>query len=442
MTSSAIQVEGLGKQYSIGSAPPNRDLRETLSAAFSGTLRGLRAMLREPSDEPSQPSPYLFWALKDVSFEVKTGQAVGLIGNNGSGKSTLLKILSRIVEPTEGYADIRGRVGSLLEVGTGFHYELTGRENIFLNGAILGMTRRETEAKLDEIVAFAGIGKFLDTPVKHYSTGMYTRLAFAVAAHLEPEILLVDEVLAVGDAAFQKKCLAKMEDVTHEGRTIILVSHNMTAIQTLCDHVIWLRDGRIEAQGPAADVVAHYQGSFSSATSHQVWDDPWLAPGNDKVRVHRAMVEGEPDSGSPVLTIQRPIHLSFEYWNLVPGTQLSVGIRLYNSLDTLVFDSTPVHEQRWHGRDLPRGLFRSTCRIPANLLNTGSYRLQVYFTERQAHTTYALDDALVFDLHEEARSGAWLGDWDGVIRPKLPWTTELIQPDAETESELAAVAGP
>src|ERR1700682_5395830 len=241
MNKVVIQTEGLGKRYRRG-VHVDTGLRHALERFVRSPLRSLRGA-----------RPEVFWALRDVSLEVREGEVLGLIGRNGAGKTTLLKILSRITRPTEGWAEIRGRVRSLLEVGTGFHGELTGRENTYLSGSILGMSKREINRKFDEIVAFAEIDKFVDTPVKHYSTGMYMRLAFAVAAHLETEILLVDEVLAVGDAAFEKKCLAKMEDVTHQGRTIFLVSHSMVAVQSLCDQVIWLQDGVIEAEGTAEE---------------------------------------------------------------------------------------------------------------------------------------------------------------------------------------------
>jgi len=257
MSDVAIRVENLSKQYRIG-GPQERykTIRESLTQAARAPFRRLSAVLRGQSSVVSNET---IWALKGVSFEVKRGEVVGVIGRNGAGKTTLLKILSRITEPTEGRVRLRGRVGSLLEVGTGFHPELTGRENIYLNGAILGMKREEIERKFDEMVAFAEIEKFIDTPVKHYSSGMYVRLAFAVAAHLEPEILLVDEVLAVGDAAFQKKCLGKMGDVANEGRTVILVSHNMAAILTMCTRSLLLRQGRLEKMADTATVVQQYQ---------------------------------------------------------------------------------------------------------------------------------------------------------------------------------------
>jgi lipopolysaccharide transport system ATP-binding protein len=256
MTDIAIRVEGLSKQYRLGAKEePYKTLRESLINAAGLPFRGLSSLLGRRESAAAMPSHY---ALNDVTFEVKAGDVVGVIGRNGAGKSTLLKVLSRIVEPSHGSAEIHGRIGSLLEVGTGFHPELTGRENIFLNGVILGMKRREIVSKFDEIVAFAEIEKFLDTPVKRYSSGMYVRLAFAVAAHLEPEILLVDEVLAVGDISFQARCVGKMGDIARQGRTIVFVSHSMAAINALCKHCLLIDRGRVARQGSAAAVVEEY----------------------------------------------------------------------------------------------------------------------------------------------------------------------------------------
>ncbi|MCZ7540298.1 MAG: polysaccharide ABC transporter ATP-binding protein [Anaerolineae bacterium] len=253
----AIQVVGLGKKYRIGGILDwNKTMRDSLSLAARSKMRALRAWQR--GETHSRRADNTFWALRDVSFEVERGEVLGVIGRNGAGKSTLLKVLTRIMPPDEGHARIRGRIGSLLEVGTGFHGELTGRENIYLNGAVLGMHRFEIDRKYDEIVDFAGVARFIDTPVKHYSSGMYLRLAFSVAAHLEPEILLVDEVLAVGDAEFQKKCLGKMGDVAGEGRTVLFVSHNMDAVRQLCQSALWLERGNIRALGPVSDMIKAY----------------------------------------------------------------------------------------------------------------------------------------------------------------------------------------
>jgi lipopolysaccharide transport system ATP-binding protein len=268
MSDVAIRADSLAKQFRIGARQESyKTLRDTLAAATSVPLRAILGRGRCKNELPRN-SDSTFWALKGVSFEIRAGEIVGLIGRNGAGKSTVLKILSRITEPTDGLAEIHGRVGSLLEVGTGFHPELTGRENIFLNGAILGMKKAEIDCKFDEIGAFAEVEKFLDTPVKHYSSGMYLRLAFAVAAHLEPEILLIDEVLAVGDAAFQQKCLGKIGDVAQSGRTVLFVSHNMSAVQDLCKRVIWINDGVVMADGDPEEVTQAYMTTLAKNTFH------------------------------------------------------------------------------------------------------------------------------------------------------------------------------
>jgi lipopolysaccharide transport system ATP-binding protein len=271
MTNIAIKTDGLGKQYSIGARRSQyKTLRETLAAGTHAAVTRAQHALHLRSDRQSHPDANTIWALKDVSFEVNRSEVVGIIGRNGAGKSTLLKILSRITDPSVGYADLDGRVGSLLEVGTGFHPELTGRENIYLNGAILGMRKAEIERKFDDIVDFSDVEKFIDTPVKYYSSGMHLRLAFAVAAHLEPEILLVDEVLAVGDAAFQQKCLGKMNEVAQAGRTVLFVSHNMGAVQELCQRAIWINDGAIVADGEVAEVTQAYLSTLAKSSFHYI----------------------------------------------------------------------------------------------------------------------------------------------------------------------------
>jgi lipopolysaccharide transport system ATP-binding protein len=353
---------------------------------------------------------------------------IGIIGPNGAGKSTLLKILSRITEPTEGLAEIHGKVGSLLEVGTGFHPELTGRENIYLNGAILGMRKTAIERNFDAIVGFAEIERFLDTPVKHYSSGMYTRLAFAVAAHLEPEILLVDEVLAVGDAAFQKRCLGKMEDIASQGRTVILVSHNMTAVQSLCSDTMLLRDGRVADRGPSRDVVSRYLAAYSSIRSEQVWQDPATAPGNDRVRLHRLAVRPTAGSPSDAIATVTPVDVECDFWNLTPDTPLSLSLHIYDHTGALAFATAPIFDAVWFGRPLPVGLFRSVCHIPGNLLNDGIYRVQLFVVQNQTTILYSHDDALVFEVQDdiEGRQGAWHGKWPGALRPRIAWTTRLV----------------
>src|SRR5437867_3203301 len=315
----AIRVENLGKRYRIGQRLRYQTFRDALSGVLSAPFRGVHSYLsgQRPS-ECHHESDDVIWALKDVSFDVKYGEVIGVIGRNGAGKSTLLKILSRITKPTEGCAEIHGRVGSLLEVGTGFHPDLTGRENIYLNGAILGITKRDIDRKFDEIVAFAEIEKFLDTPVKHFSSGMQMRLGFAVAAHLEPEILLVDEVLAVGDGAFQKRCLGKIGEVTRQGRTVFLVSHNMIAVENLCRRVILLHEGRLVEDGQARHAVATYLRKILSPLTQQAWPDNDAAPGNDKVRLRRAAVRPRDGTPADFMTVRTPLVFEFDFCNPRP----------------------------------------------------------------------------------------------------------------------------
>ena len=297
------------------------------------------------------------WALRDIDFTVHEGEVVGIIGRNGTGKSTLLKILSGITAPTAGYADIYGRIGSLLEVGTGFHMELTGRENIFMNGALLGMHRHEIKQKFDEIVAFSEVEAFLDTPVKRYSSGMYMRLAFAVAAHLEPEILAIDEVLAVGDADFQKKCLGKMGKIAKEGRTVLFVSHNMIAIRSLCQRSIWLEEGKVKEVGDSSHIVSNYLHSSALSKTVQSWDNVETAPGNDIVRLRRVCVQGENQSQPDLITMKTPFKIEVEFWNMSPGANLHINLHLTTEERIIAFSSSSSDEAGWWTDALPRDFF-------------------------------------------------------------------------------------
>ena len=378
----AVKVEGLSKLYRIGQREPYRTLRDTITNAFTAPVRWVRNSKSAicNSNDSSNPQSAIrnlnsntIWALKDVSFEIKQGEVIGVIGRNGAGKSTLLKILSRITEPTEGYVDIYGRVGSLLEVGTGFHPELTGRENIYLNGAILGMKKQEIERRFDEILAFAEVEKFIDTPVKHYSTGMYLRLAFAVAAHLEPEILLVDEVLAVGDAAFQKKCLGKMGQVAKEGRTVLFVSHNMGAVNELCQQGIMLEQGAILAHGPVAEVVSEYLGAFvgTSACEKTFAVDPSKPIQVLGVKVTNNADEevSRFDAGSTVyLNVDYQVHRPVIGGNLAIIVSLN-GTDVLGSFDT---DTNPNHLER----RIP-GMYRYRVHLPTRILKAGVYTVHM-----------------------------------------------------------------
>jgi lipopolysaccharide transport system ATP-binding protein len=413
----AIRVEGLGKCYQIGERESYKALRDVIA----GLLRASRRR-QAPS------AKRYHWALRDVSFTVEAGDRVGVIGRNGAGKSTVLKLLARITEPTEGRAEIRGRVGSLLEVGTGFHPELTGRENIYLNGAILGMRKGDIRRKFDAIVAFAEVEKFLDMPVKRYSSGMYVRLAFAVAAHLEPEVLLVDEVLAVGDASFQRRCLDKLEDVSGQGRTVLFVSHNMQAVTRLCERTILLDEGRVIGDGPSSSVVASYLGSGLGTTAAREWQDPERAPGNDIVRLRHVRAKTADGTTVEALDIRRPLGIEMQYEVLTEGHVLVPNYHLFNEEGTCV---CVVHDQDpdWKRRPRPRGTFFSTAWLPGNFLAEGSLivgaavstldPVMVHFYERDAIAFQVVDS-----LEGDSARGDYGGHIPGVVRPLLEWTTE------------------
>lgn len=424
MDDTAIRVEGLGKQYRINRKQEcYKTLGETLGETVTAPFRKLRSAFRNANGQRKST----MWALKDLSVEIKRGEVLGIIGRNGAGKSTLLKVLSRITEPTEGYADVHGSVSSLLEVGIGFHGELTGRENIYLNGAILGMSRKEISRNFDEIVAFAEIEKFIDTPVKRYSSGMYLRLAFAVAAHLQSEILVVDEVLAVGDAQFQKKCLGKMNEIRSGGRTILFVSHNLAAIQNLCSRALWVQDGRAIEDGQPAAVVADYLKAATMFVGEKIWDDPSEAPGGEEVRLHAIRLIPEDDTTVELMNTGTPLVIEVQYWSLKPDTKLSLSMAVYNQEEICVFSSNSASEQTWENKSYPSGLFRTQCHIPGNMLNDGGYRVSLLVIKDSATVVHREDDALVFDIQDnvEDRNG-WYGKWAGVIRPRLYWSTELL----------------
>ena len=427
MSDIAIRVENLSKQYRIGGKQERyKTLRDTLTDAFVAPFRRVGKLLRGQATGAAELDE-IIWALKDISLEVKHGEVVGIIGGNGAGKSTLLKILTRITEPTEGKAEIHGRVGSLLEVGTGFHPELTGRENIYLNGAILGMRREEIDRKFDEIVAFAEVERFIDTPVKHYSSGMYLRLAFAVAAHLEPEILLIDEVLTVGDAAFQKKCLGKIGDVAKEGRTVLFVSHNLIALQSICQRTIWIHDGQIKKSGVTANVISNYIQSITSLMTEQVWDDVRVSPGNEVVHLHKVKVR--PNRGTPVdpITMQKSFKIEVEFWNLIPNTHLYIMLHLYTEQQIVAFTTGSFDDSVWGSPPLPVGLFRCVCQIPGNLLNSGIHRILLLVIKDGSNVIYRHEDVLSFNVLDlDKRCEGWYGKEPGVVQPKLKWTTEQI----------------
>ena len=422
MSDIAIRVESLSKQYHIGKKQEKyKTLRDTLTDALISPFRRAGKLLRGQATGAAELDETI-WALKDISFEVKRGEVVGIIGRNGAGKSTLLKILSRITEPTEGYAEIHGRVGSLLEVGTGFHQELTGRENIYLNGAILGMKRAEIERKFDEIVAFSEVEKFIDTPVKHYSSGMYLRLAFAVAAHLEPEILLVDEVLAVGDAAFQKKCIGKMGNVAQEGRTVLFVSHNMGAITQLCGRALWLEEGRLKLTGASSDVVASY---LSAGTEgHAIWNSSSAPSDGVEVQLESARLLSANNQPTAIVDFDSPFKVEIAYHVIDPIRDLSVAYQLLDSQGNLVFEAMDTDRPEWKGRVRKPGRYLATCEVPAHLLKPGRYYVSVVSFIERVKIIERQEGVLTFDVSEV---GYCLNPGRlGVVSPVLEWEVNRV----------------
>ncbi len=420
MNEFAIRCQGLGKRYRLGKKPAYFTLRETLSEMATAPLRWVSACTTTRKDRTKSE----LWALKDLDLEIRPGEVVGIVGRNGSGKSTLLKILSRITKPTEGEVELRGRVGTLLEVGAGFHPELTGRENIFLNGAVLGMRRREIERKFDEIVEFAECGPLLDTAMKHFSSGMYVRLGFAVAAHLETDILLVDEVLAVGDAAFQQKCLGKIGDVAGQGRAVLFVSHNMLAVDSLCTRAICLHDGKLVLEGAPGAVTSRYLREWMPSFNHVVHDDISRAPGNDLVRLRRARVRPLNESSADWLTVRTAVVIEFEYWKFSANTDLTLVAEVFNEHGVTVFATAKFGEPA-----TPAGLLRGWFIVPPDFLNNGIYRVNLNAVVG-ANTEVAFwEDVLAFEVHDAASDlrGPYHDFWPGAVRPNLEWGTELLE---------------
>jgi lipopolysaccharide transport system ATP-binding protein len=426
MASPVISVENLSKRYLVEhhSARPAQHVtfREMMTQEAKNFARKAANFVHgrqvAQGDEIEE-----FWALKDVSFEIKQGEILGIIGRNGAGKSTLLKVLSRITEPTAGRVCIRGRISSLLEVGTGFHPELTGRENIYLNGAILGMTRAEVTRKFDEIVAFSEVEKFLDTPVKRYSSGMYVRLAFAVAAHLEPDILVVDEVLAVGDAEFQKKCLGKLRSVsTGEGRTVLFVSHNMGAILALCSHALLLTAGQIELDGLPTDIIGHYLSSgLSRAEVRWQGDD---MPGDDTIRLHAARILDESDKAVATIAATNAIAIEMEYEIYRPARSLQVGIRVSTADGIIVFTT---EDATGEASDRRPGLYLARCTTPGGLLSSQTYHVSFGAHVPNARVHYFVETALEFAVvGVNSREAEIDHGRRGIINPVLPWAVKRI----------------
>jgi len=412
-----IKVEGISKYYRLGTQGAGR-FREDVRHWWR------RRLGSSPNGAPANEAH--IWALRDISFTIGEGEVVGFIGKNGAGKSTLLKIISRITRPTEGRIRGRGRIASLLEVGTGFHSELTGRENIFLNGHILGMTRQEIQSQFDEIVDFSGVGAFLDTPVKRYSSGMYVRLAFAVAAHLMPEILIVDEVLAVGDAEFQQKCLRKMKEISgKKGRTVLFVSHNLQALGNLCQRVLILEKGRLADSGTPAAMIARYLREDCVQCLWQAYGAPAVAPGNEHIRIKRVELIPTYPGKEELIDVRTALRLELEFWYDPPAfddPDLIVGVHLFTLGGDCIFDVASPRTR------LPKGLISGSCQIPANFLNDGSYYISIVFVTNTTRRLFYFESCLSFEVADHRENTAWYGKWMGHVRPDFKVQLETYNP--------------
>jgi lipopolysaccharide transport system ATP-binding protein len=410
-----IEAENISKRYIIdhikGNAKGNT-FRELVTD-------GVKNLFTKKTEE--QVSHEDFWALKGVSFSVNQGDRIGIIGSNGAGKSTLLKVLSRITEPTEGKISIRGRVASLLEVGTGFHPELSGRENIFLNGAILGMKRQDIKAQFDAIVDFAGVEKFLDTPVKRYSSGMYVRLGFAISAHLEPEILIVDEVLAVGDAEFQRKCLGKMKDASTSGRTILFVSHNLTAVQGLCNKAMFMQKGQLVEMGETNQVLATYLSHVQKTALESWWLTPDEAPGNDRVRLKSIKLVPEFIDNQQHIDVRTPFKIQIEFWNMMEGANLNISLHLNSLTGECIFNIGTLSQT------FEKGIIYAECEIPGNYLNDGSYSISFMVVKDTSTLIYNFEEALIFEIGDYREGTSWYGKWPGYVRPKIDFPIAQLE---------------
>ena len=422
MSETAIDIRGLGKSYRIGLAAERPDSLGRAAVQFAlAPFRYLGTRIRKVREEE------LIWALKDVTFEVARGEVIGIIGRNGAGKSTLLKILSRITDPSEGFAEIHGSVNSLLEVGTGFHPELTGRENIYMNAAMHGMKRSEIDRKMDEIIAFSGVAKFINTPVKRYSSGMYTRLAFAVAAHLDPDILIVDEVLAVGDAQFQKKCLEKMNSVASEGRTVLFVSHNMQAISTLCSRCVLLEEGRVSMQGDTRSVIEKYLEERVSHVAVQEWGRD-ECPGDETAAMKAVRVLDKEAAVAFDHDMADPITLEIELKVTKPAVPVHASFHVYNSQNVCLFAVANMHDADWLKTQKKPGSHRCRCMIPGHFLNDGEHYVSAFLVADKTVTVARVDGVVSFRVHDYGESrGGYVQQWVGAVRPLLPWSVERVQ---------------
>lgn len=416
MSRIVIEAAGISKAFRLG-AIGTGSFRQDVKRWMNRTIRQKNdAFFTENRQDTGQ-----FLALKDISFQIRQGETWAIVGSNGAGKSTLLKIISRIIQPTTGYVRGRGTIGSLLEVGTGFHPELSGRENIYISGYLLGMKKAQVQRQFDEIVAFAGLEKFIDTPVKRYSSGMYVRLAFAVAAHLNADILVMDEVLAVGDVEFQKKCLQKMQQVVNDShRTVLFVSHNMQAVNHLCRKAIWLQQGAIRAIGNTSEIVDKYIGSLQQHQLQVAWDDISGAPGNEYVRIMRMELVPELNGDSKVMDIRTPLTVTFTIHNLQEDVLLNAGLHLFNYAGECIFDvaSSPVR--------CKAGAIQGECRIPGNFLNDGAYYLSLIIVQDTSIPIFYHEAGLHFEVADHRENTTWFGKWKGAVRPQFPFRFEPI----------------
>lgn len=414
---SVITVDNISKRYIIDHKKGKGGT--TLRDMLAENVKSLFGRKKDTADGGLEHEE--FWALQDVSFSINQGDRVGIVGHNGAGKSTLLKILSKIIEPTSGSVRIKGRVASLLEVGTGFHPELTGRENIFLNGSLLGMSRTEIKKQFDAIVDFAGVEKFLDTPVKRYSSGMYVRLGFAISAHLDPEIMIVDEVLAVGDAEFQKKSLGKMRDNSASGRTVLFVSHNLTAVQALCNKALYFEKGRLLEDGETNQVIGNYLSKVSKTKLVRQWETPEEAPGNDKVRIRRIELIPEMREGQTHIDVRTPMRLRFEFWNMMEEAKLNLSMHLNSLTGECIFN---VGTQ---SKSYSKGLLAGECEIPGYFLNDGSYTISVMIVKDTVTPLFNMEEGITFDIEDYREGIAWYGKWPGYVRPQFPFVMQTLE---------------
>lgn len=410
-----IEAENISKKYIIDHKKGNAKAN-TLSEIVTDTFKNL--LTKKEEDEVSHED---FWALKDVSFKIEQGDRVGIIGSNGAGKSTMLKVLSRITEPTQGKITIKGRVASLLEVGTGFHPELSGRENIFLNGSILGMKREEIKRHFDAIVDFAGVEKFLDTPVKRYSSGMYVRLGFAISAHLEPEILIVDEVLSVGDADFQRKSLGKMKDASTSGRTILFVSHNLTAVQGLCNKGMFMKKGQLVEMGETNHVLATYLSHVQKTALESWWNTPEEAPGNDRVRLKSIKLVPDFIGNQKHIDVRTSFKVQLEFWNMMDDANLNISLHLNSLTGECIFNiGTP-------SQSFKKGIIKAECEIPANFLNDGSYSISFMVVKDTSTAIHNFEEALIFEIEDYREGTSWYGKWPGYVRPQIAFPIHQLE---------------